>query len=74
MPPVNAEGRGAHPDRFCEWIIVDPRTADACAEVERGAGQPGRIGVGSHPFMHRRRRRFRAAASRNLQASEAGGF
>ena len=43
----------AHPDRFYGWISVNPRASDACAEAERWAGQPGWIGVKSHPFMHR---------------------
>lgn len=43
----------AHPGRFYGWICVNPRASDACAEAERWAGQPGWIGVKSHPFMHR---------------------
>jgi hypothetical protein len=43
----------AHPERFYGWIAVNPRTADACAEVEKWAGQAGWIGVKTHPFWHR---------------------
>ncbi len=43
----------AHPDRFYGWIAVNPQTADACAEVEKWAGQPGWIGVKTHLFWHR---------------------
>jgi predicted TIM-barrel fold metal-dependent hydrolase len=42
----------AHPDRFYGWVCVNPSVADALAEVEKWAGQPGWIGVKSHPFWH----------------------
>jgi len=42
----------AHPDRFYGWIFVNPSAADPLAEVEKWAGQPGWIGVKSHPFWH----------------------
>ncbi len=48
-----AHAMSAHPDRFYAWIAVNPATADACAEVEKWAGQPGWIGVKTHPFWHR---------------------
>ena len=35
----------AHPDKFCGWIVVNPRLDDMMAEVDKRAGQPGWIGV-----------------------------
>jgi predicted TIM-barrel fold metal-dependent hydrolase len=43
----------AHPDKFYGWIAVNPRVANASAEVEKWIGKPGWIGVKTHPFMHR---------------------
>jgi uncharacterized protein len=43
----------AYPDRFYAWIAVNPMAMDPCAEVEKWADQPGRIGVKTHPFWHR---------------------
>jgi predicted TIM-barrel fold metal-dependent hydrolase len=43
----------AHPDKFYGWIFVNPSAADPFTELERWAGQPGWIGVKSHPFWHR---------------------
>jgi predicted TIM-barrel fold metal-dependent hydrolase len=43
----------AHPDKFFGWIFVNPSVADPIVELDRWAGQPGWIGVKSHPFMHR---------------------
>jgi predicted TIM-barrel fold metal-dependent hydrolase len=43
----------AHPDRFLGWITVNPRVADPVAEAEKWVGQPGWIGVKTHPFLHR---------------------
>ncbi len=55
LPDNEKVGRAlrTHPDRFYGWITVNPRVSDACAEAERWAGQPGWIGVKSHPFWHR---------------------
>jgi len=43
----------AHPDRFYGWVFVNPSAADPIAEMDRWIGQPGWIGVKSHPFWHR---------------------
>ncbi len=48
-----ASAMRAYPDRFYAWIAVNPAVADACAEVEKWAGQAGWIGVKTHPFWHR---------------------
>lgn len=42
-----------HPDKFLGWIVVNPKVANASAEVQKWAGQPGWIGVKAHPFWHR---------------------
>lgn len=43
----------AHPDRFYGWIFVNPRAADPIQEMNKWMGQPGWVGVKTHPFMHR---------------------
>jgi predicted TIM-barrel fold metal-dependent hydrolase len=43
----------SHPDRFYGWIFVNPVATDPIAELDKWAGQPGWIGVKSHPFWHR---------------------
>jgi len=43
----------AHPDKFYGWIFVNPGAADPFSVLEKWAGQPGWIGVKSHPFWHR---------------------
>jgi len=43
----------AYPEKFFGWLFVNPGVADPIAELDRWAGQPGWIGVKSHPFMHR---------------------
>ena len=42
-----------HPDRFYGWVFVNPSAANPVAEMDKWAGQPGWIGVKSHPFWHR---------------------
>ena len=48
-----AQAIQAHPDRFYGWVFVNPSAADPIAEMDRWIGQPGWIGVKSHPFWHR---------------------
>jgi predicted TIM-barrel fold metal-dependent hydrolase len=43
----------AYPDKFSGWITVNPNTADPLLEVEKRTGEPGWIGVKTHPFMYR---------------------
>jgi len=43
----------AHPDKFMGWITVNPNTADPVAELGKRTGEPGWIGVKTHPFMYR---------------------
>ena len=48
-----AQAMQAHPDRFYGWLFVNPGAADPIAELEKWNGEPGWIGVKSHPFWHR---------------------
>jgi predicted TIM-barrel fold metal-dependent hydrolase len=48
-----ARATQSHPDKFYGWIFVNPSVGDPLAELERWAGQPGWIGVKTHPFWHR---------------------
>ncbi len=43
----------AYPDRFYGWIFVNPKSANPIQEVDKWIGQPGWVGVKTHPFMHR---------------------
>lgn len=43
----------AHPDKFLGWIAVNPSVTDPTKEIEKRAGEPGWIGVKTHPFMYR---------------------
>ena len=43
----------AHPDKFVGWIAVNPNTTDPVEELKKREGEPGWIGVKTHPFMYR---------------------
>lgn len=43
----------AHPDKFYGWIAVNPRVSNAVEKAKKWVGQPGWIGVKTHPFLHR---------------------
>ncbi|NIM95885.1 MAG: amidohydrolase family protein [Anaerolineales bacterium] len=43
----------SHPDRFYGWIFVNPMVHDPISELVKWDGQPGWIGVKTHPFWHR---------------------
>jgi len=41
-----------HPERFVNWVFVNPNVEDAAHEAEVWMARPGAIGVKAHPFWH----------------------
>lgn len=54
--PDNSEVARAvekYPERFVQWVFVNPAVEDAVKEAKVWMDRPGAIGVKAHPFWHR---------------------